>query len=82
MYGGHVTSWKNDQGEELLFVSNKVLCRKLMYFCLFLCFCYCMMMGSIYNVDYLFILLPNNCLLLLLIFPLSKYIILYTWFGT
>lgn len=25
LYGGHVTSWKNDHGEELLFVSSKVL---------------------------------------------------------
>ncbi|KAL6191732.1 hypothetical protein ACLB2K_038122 [Fragaria x ananassa] len=25
LYGGHVTSWKNDQGEELLFVSNKAV---------------------------------------------------------
>lgn len=25
LYGGHVTSWKNEQGEELLFMSNKVL---------------------------------------------------------
>lgn len=24
LYGGHVTSWKNDHGEELLFLSNKV----------------------------------------------------------
>ncbi|PKI38146.1 hypothetical protein CRG98_041469 [Punica granatum] len=24
LYGGHVTSWKNEHGEELLFVSNKV----------------------------------------------------------
>ncbi|MBA0690137.1 hypothetical protein Goari_007832, partial [Gossypium aridum] len=26
LYGGHVTSWKNEHGEELLFVSSKVLC--------------------------------------------------------
>ncbi|KAI7753917.1 hypothetical protein M8C21_033116 [Ambrosia artemisiifolia] len=25
MYGAHVTSWKNDQGEELLFLSNKAI---------------------------------------------------------
>lgn len=25
LYGGHVTSWKNEHGEELLFVSSKVL---------------------------------------------------------
>ncbi|KAJ3676880.1 hypothetical protein LUZ60_002604 [Juncus effusus] len=25
LYGGHVTSWKNEQGEELLFVSNKAI---------------------------------------------------------
>ncbi|XP_072980602.1 putative glucose-6-phosphate 1-epimerase [Typha angustifolia] len=25
LYGGHVTSWKNDHGEELLFVSNKAI---------------------------------------------------------
>jgi len=25
LYGGHVTSWKDDHGDELLFVSNKVL---------------------------------------------------------
>lgn len=25
LYGGHVTSWKNDLGEELLFVSNKAI---------------------------------------------------------
>lgn len=25
LYGGHVTSWKNDHGEELLFVSSKVI---------------------------------------------------------
>ncbi|KAJ6414564.1 hypothetical protein OIU84_003542 [Salix udensis] len=24
LFGGHVTSWKNEHGEELLFVSNKV----------------------------------------------------------
>uniref|UniRef100_A0A453D672 Uncharacterized protein n=1 Tax=Aegilops tauschii subsp. strangulata TaxID=200361 RepID=A0A453D672_AEGTS len=24
LYGGHVTSWKDEHGEELLFVSNKV----------------------------------------------------------
>lgn len=24
LYGGHVTSWKNDHGEELLFLSSKV----------------------------------------------------------
>lgn len=30
LYGGHVTSWKNDHGEELLFVSSKVLCSNLM----------------------------------------------------
>ena len=26
LYGGQVTSWKNDHGEELLFVSSKVPC--------------------------------------------------------
>ncbi|KAJ6854065.1 putative glucose-6-phosphate 1-epimerase [Iris pallida] len=25
LYGGHVTSWKNDHGEELLFVSSKAI---------------------------------------------------------
>lgn len=25
LYGGHVTSWKDEHGEELLFVSNKVI---------------------------------------------------------
>ncbi|KAE9591235.1 putative aldose 1-/Glucose-6-phosphate 1-epimerase, galactose mutarotase-like protein [Lupinus albus] len=25
LYGGHVTSWKNDHGEELLFLSNKAV---------------------------------------------------------
>lgn len=30
LYGGHVTSWKNDHGEELLFVSSKVLRSNLM----------------------------------------------------
>lgn len=30
LYGGHVTSWKNDHGEELLFVSSKVPCSNLM----------------------------------------------------
>nr|ACU19687.1 unknown [Glycine max] len=25
LYGGHVTSWKNDHGEELLFLSNKAI---------------------------------------------------------
>ena len=29
LYGAHVTSWKNDHGEELLFVSNKVLLKFL-----------------------------------------------------
>ncbi|KAJ6704938.1 GLUCOSE-6-PHOSPHATE 1-EPIMERASE [Salix purpurea] len=24
LFGGHVTSWKNEHGEELLFVSNKI----------------------------------------------------------
>jgi hypothetical protein len=24
LFGGHVTSWKNERGEELLFVSSKV----------------------------------------------------------
>ena len=25
LYGGHVTSWKNENGEELLYLSSKVL---------------------------------------------------------
>ncbi|KAJ6713186.1 APOSPORY-ASSOCIATED PROTEIN C-RELATED [Salix purpurea] len=25
LYGGHVTSWKNEHGEELLFVSSKAI---------------------------------------------------------
>lgn len=29
LFGGHVTSWKNEHGEELLFVSSKVLVSSL-----------------------------------------------------
>ena len=38
LYGAHVTSWKNDHGEELLFVSSKVLCSYLFQYFLLFCF--------------------------------------------
>ncbi|CAK9162237.1 unnamed protein product [Ilex paraguariensis] len=31
LYGGHVTSWKNEHGEELLFVSSKFDCPTPIY---------------------------------------------------
>jgi hypothetical protein len=41
LYGGQVTSWKNELGEELLFVSSKVINQlfkhKYMFFCFKMC---------------------------------------------